>query len=431
MKIAVIGAGYVGLSTALNMAELGHEVHCCEVSEERLALLTAGRSPIGEPGIQEALQRALQEGSLQLHGDIRSAAHESELLFIAVTTVEQYNAPLLAVAQVAIEVLPAGAVIAIKSTVPPGTCALLQKQIRKTDKPVYVAFCPEFLRQGHALEECRRPSRIVVGTEDEVAREVLHKAYAPLLERNRSAGREPPMIFCRPSSAELSKLTSNLLLAARISIINEVADLCGRTGGDIDEVAGIAGMDARIGSDYLRAGPGFGGSCLPKDGRMLSVASAEVGLQSIAIDAVVHSNEDRIERLPSQLQQLRAEVGATGAVAVWGLSFKADTDDLRHSTALSTVTRLAEAGLSLQVYDALARHELLPAGVRREKDPLSAARGASMLLVLTDSQALAAVDVQALHEAMVAPRLIYDAVRLFDGAVMHAAGLDYRALGRG
>ena len=431
MKIAVIGAGYVGLSTALNFVELGHEAHCCEIVPERLAALTKGQPRIKEPGIQEALQVALRDGSLQLHGEIVAAAREAELLFIAITTVARDNAALLTVAQTAAEALRPGAVIAVKSTVPPGTCATLQRCLAQLDKPLYVACCPEFLRQGHALEDCRRPSRIVVGTEDEVARQVLREAYAPLLARNRMAGCEPPMPFCRLASAELSKLAANLMLSARLSLINEVAELCGAVGGDIDEVSEIVGMDARIGSDYLQAGPGFGGSCLPKDGLMLSAASAEVGVAAIAIEAIVAANVHRIEQLPHQLRQLRTEAGADGPVAVWGISFKAGTDDLRNSPALSVITALAEAGLALRVCDSLAQRGTLPAGVVRDDDPLAAARGASMLLVLNANPEFAAVDVQALHGAMVSPRLVYDAVRLLDSAAMRAAGLDYRALGQG
>ncbi len=430
MRIAVIGAGYVGLSNALNLTELRHEVHCCEIDPERFAALAEGRPALREPGVREALQTALQEGILQLHSDIASASREAALLCIAVTLTEA-DETLWQIVQEASATLLPGAVIVVKSTVPPGTCARLTQRIEQLDKTLYVACCPEFLRQGHALEDCRRPSRIVIGAEEEVARQHLHDVYAPLLKRNRAVGQESPMLFCRTASAELSKLASNLLLAARISVINEVAALCDAVTGDIDEVSKIAGMDARIGPDYLQAGPGFGGSCLPKDGRILSEASREAGLDATAIEAIVNSNERRIEQLPRSLCQLRDEVGADGPVAVWGLSFKAGTDDLRHSPALLVVRALAEAGLSVRVCDPTAQNSALPLGVVRYDDAIVAARGADMLLVLNANPEFTTIELRALSEAMAPPRVVYDAVRLFDEAAMCAAGLDYRALGRG
>ena len=431
MRIAVIGAGYVGISNALNLTELRHEVHCCEIDPERFAALAEGRPPIREPGIREALQTALREASLQIHNDIASATREASLVFIAITMAEA-DETLWQVVQEAAKTLLPGAVIVVKSTVPPGTCARLRQRVeQQLDKELYVACCPEFLRQGHALEDCRRPSRIVVGVEEEVVRKRLRDVYAPLLKRNRAIGHESPMLFCRTASAELAKLTSNLLLAARISVINEVAGLCDMVMGDIDEVSKIVGMDARIGPDYLQAGPGFGGSCLPKDGRILSAASHAVGLEAVAINAIVDSNERRIDQLPHRLCELRNEAGANGPVAVWGLSFKADTDDLRHSPALLVVSALAKAGLSVRVCDPVAQRGALPPGVERIDDPIATVRGVDMLLVLNANPEFTAVEARALSEAMAPPRLVYDAVRLFDDDDMRSAGLDYRALGRG
>jgi UDPglucose 6-dehydrogenase len=426
-RITVIGAGYVGLITAVCLARSGHDTLCVDIDEERVAGLTAGRSPIYEPGIDEMLGEGLASGRLRFSTPADGwAPLLGEVLFVAVGTPasETGAADLSAVRAVARAVADAAEhplVMVMKSTVPPGTGqALCRDQLAASAVPIAYVSNPEFLREGRAIEDWYRTDRIVLGGADDAAVDAVAALYA---------GIEAPIVRTDVASAETIKYASNAFLATKISFINEMANVCDAVGADIDAVALGLGLDTRIGRHFLHAGIGYGGSCFPKDVRALDAISSASGYSFELLQAVIAVNA-RQRLLP--VASLDGLLGGLDArrIAVLGLTFKPDTDDTREAPALDIVTALVGRGASVRVCDPLAGPVDLPAGAERLSDPMDALRGAHAAVLATEWPVFVELDWTAACATMEAPRAIFDGRNALDPARIAGGGGLYMAVGR-
>lgn len=440
MRIAMIGGGYVGLVSAACFAEFGTEVRVVETHPGRLAALREGRIPIYEPGLDRLVADNTAAGRLSFGDDIAHAVDGAEAVFIAVGTPTRRgdgHADLTYVHEAAAQVaraLTAHAVVVTKSTVPVGTGRKVAEILRRTrpDLDFDVASNPEFLREGSAIGDFMRPDRVVIGIDTDApgggerAREILHRLYRPLYLI------EAPILFTSLESAELIKYASNAFLAMKVTFINEMADLCERVGADVHEIARGMGLDNRIGRKFLHAGPGFGGSCFPKDTRALVAIAEEAGAPSRLIETTIAVNEARKEAMAGRLIEACGGSVAGLTVGVLGLTFKPETDDMRDASSIPILHRLAEAGAILRAYDPAgmeAARPLLPEGVIYCTDGLDAARGADALLVLTEWNEFRAIPPVKLRDLM-AGVVVVDLRNVFDPAAMAAAGMRYRGIGR-
>lgn len=418
MDIAVIGGGRVGLPTAAALATLGHRVVCCERNRFRRQTAAAGRAPFSDAGLEKALAAAVQSGMLRFCGDAAVAVKNTEAIIVAVP-VSDGNAGLDALKKAAAVVAAAGCgVLAVKSTVPPGTCERLQKT-----HDICVAANPEFLRQGRGFEDCMSPSRIVVGADDRRARRTLRAVYAPLIARGI------PYIETSRAAAEIAKLASNMFLASRAALINEIADLCEAAGGDIKDAARILAADRRIGGGYLRAGPGFGGPCLPKDGRLLSEAANAAGIVMPAAQAVYDSNRRRLRRLAARIAELSPP---NPVVAVWGAAFKPGADSICDSPAVAIMRLLDARGCRLRVCelsaDTAALQNALPAAAYFN-DGVAAVSGADTLAVINMHESFSRISPAAVSRAMKGD-MVFDCAGIFDRASCRRAGISLHSVGK-
>ncbi len=432
MHIAVIGSGYVGLVTGACFAEFGVDVACVDVDVDKIAQLSRGEATIYEPGLDQLLQKNLQAGRLRFTTDLPSAVEPASVIFLAVGTPpkEDGSADLTFVDNAACGVaahIHNYKVVAMKSTVPVGTGKRLTALIKNhLPKPVdfSVVSNPEFLREGAAIGDFMRPDRVVIGSNDERATELMRELYRPLYLI------ETPFVITSVEGAELTKYAANAFLATKISFINEIANLCERVGCDVHQVARAVGMDRRIGGKFLHPGPGFGGACFPKDTRALSVIGRQYDSPTTIVDAVIDVNDrqrksmlPKIERIVGGLQGKR--------IAVFGLSFKPETDDMRDAPSVDIIRGLIDAGATVVAYDPVAQSEAekhLPK-IEYAEDEYAAATGADVLVFITEWNQFRALDMERLHKLMRTPN-IADLRNIYEPADMRELGFNYVGVGR-
>jgi UDPglucose 6-dehydrogenase len=445
MQVLVIGSGYVGLVAAACFAEAGHQVLGVDVDAAKVATLSRGESPIFEPGLDDLLRKHLASGSLRFATDLRAGIAEAAAAFVCVGTPqsEDGSADLKYVLKVAGQIgeamalRPSGAeplVVVDKSTVPVGTAARVHAEIAAhTDRAFEVVSNPEFLREGSAIGDFLEPDRVVVGCRTGFAEAVMKALYQPFLDR--SGGKWFRM---DPPSAELTKYAANAMLAMRIAFINEIANLAEDVGADIDHVKTAIGADHRIGPAFLNPGPGFGGSCFPKDLQALLKAGRENGHPLMSLATTVEANRIQKQVL---LRKVKAHFGVKPGVpaplkgrrfALWGLAFKANTDDIRESMSLELVEGLLTLGAEVAVHDFAAMEAVrarLGDRVRYAADPLAACEGADALLIATEWSQYREADLEAVAGALKARR-IFDGRNLFSPETMEAGGWTYHSIGR-
>ncbi len=432
MKIAVIGTGYVGLVTSTCLAESGNEVLGVDKDAPKIATLTAGKLPIYEPGLLELVQRNSREQRLGFTTDLAGAVREAELVFIAVGTPQGANgeanlANLWAVGDSLAGLLRPGAVVVIKSTVPVGTNALLAARMsQKAGRPVEVTSNPEFLKEGAALDDFMKPDRVVVGVRRPEVSERLRELYAPFLRT------ENPFLVMSPESAEMTKYVANAMLATKISFINEMANLCEHLGADVNDVRRGIGHDQRIGFQFLFPGPGYGGSCFPKDVSALIHLASTFSVPVDLMEAVDRVNVRQKQVLPHKIRQHFGTSLADKCLAVWGLAFKPRTDDIRESPALALIDAMLEEGVHLRVHDpeALAnvRHLYGDKLVYCDR-PYGALEGADGLVIVTEWQEFRRPDFNVMHRLMRTP-VIFDGRNLYEPKTVAGHGFKYFAIGR-
>jgi UDPglucose 6-dehydrogenase len=430
----MIGGGYVGLVSGACFAELGNDVAVVEVDPAKLASLREGGIPIYEPGLQPLVADNARAGRLTFGDDIASAVAGVDAVFIAVGTPTRrgdghadLSYVFAAVEQVA-RVLTGYTVIVTKSTVPVGTGRRI-KEILASVRPeleVDVASNPEFLREGSAIPDFMRPDRVVIGVETDRAREVLRQLYRPLYLI------EAPILFTNLETAELVKYAANSFLAMKVTFINEMADICERAGADVHDVARGIGLDGRIGRKFLHPGPGFGGSCFPKDTLAMVRIAQDHGMPSRLIEAVVAVNDARKAGMAARVIHAAGGSVRGKTIAIFGLTFKPETDDMRDAPAIPIVGRLAEDGAHIRAFDPAGMDQarpMLPAAVTYCRDALDAAKGADLLVVVTEWNEFRAIAPERLREAMRGD-LVVDLRNMYEPASMQAAGFRYQSIGR-
>lgn len=422
--IAVIGTGYVGLVTAAGFAELGNEVWCVDIDASKIDRLNRGEIPIYEPGLAESI--AANRERLHFSTDLAPALEHARLLFVAVGTPPTYSGDAdLSAVHAVVDAMPASDrhALVMKSTVPVGTGDSIKRVFagRGKDGFRYVS-CPEFLKEGSALADFRHPDRVVVGDDGDWAGQAVADLYAPL---------GAPLVRTDIRSAEMVKLASNAFLATKISFINEIANVCEETGADVEEVARGMGLDERIGSKFLRPGIGYGGSCFPKDVSALKLLAGNSGYHFQLLNAVIEVNELQKRRVIRKLQKhLGSLVGKR--IALLGLAFKANTDDMREASSLVLAARLQGEGAAVSAYDPLAEEEarkLMP-GVDFAGSALGALEQADAVVLVTEWPEFAEIDWAAARERM-SGAVVIDGRNHLDAATVSAAGLTYEGVGRG
>ena len=434
MRIAMIGGGYVGLVSGACFADLGVQVCVVESDGGKLAALQEGRMPIYEPGLDRLVAENAAAGRLSFTADLQLAVRDAEAVFIAVGTptrrgdghadVSFVNA---AAEQVA-RALTGYTVIVTKSTVPVGTGRRIAQIVREArpDGEFDVASNPEFLREGSAIGDFMRPDRIVIGTESERAREVLRRLYRPLYLI------EAPILFTGLETAELTKYAANSFLAMKVTFINEMADLCEKVGADVHDIARGIGLDGRIGRKFLHPGPGYGGSCFPKDTLALVRIAQDWGAPSRLVEATVAVNDARKAGMAARIVLACAGSVRGKTLAVLGLTFKPETDDMRDAPSLPIIHRLVEEGALIRAFDPEGMEparRLLPASVTYCRDALEAADQADALVLVTEWNEFRALSPARLASAM-RGRVVVDLRNVFDPVAMRLAGFDYHGIGR-
>jgi UDPglucose 6-dehydrogenase len=438
MNVTVVGTGYVGLVTGACLADAGNSVFCLDVDPGKIGLLHAGKIPIFEPGLEPIVRRNREAGRLFFSTDVAAAVAHGELQMLAVGTPpgEDGSADLqhvLAAARAIGAHMQGYTVIATKSTVPVGTADKIKETIRlelqkrKAAIDFSVVSNPEFLKEGAAVEDFMRPDRVIIGTDDERATSLLRELYAPF-QRNHER-----IIVMSVRSAELTKYAANAMLATRISFMNEIANLAEAIGADVEEVRRGIGADPRIGYQFLYPGAGFGGSCFPKDVRALQKSAAEAG-RPLRVLAAVEAVNDAQKHVLSRKMQARFGELKGRCFAVWGLAFKANTDDMREAASLALISDLVQAGATVRAYDPAAGAEAKKAfkdtkGVEIVASAAAALAGADALVVITEWREFRSPDLRAIKAALKTPA-IFDGRNLYDPRVVKAAGLEYYPIGR-
>ena len=434
MKIAVIGTGYVGLVSGVCLSDFGHDVICVDTDVAKIDLLRGGEVPIYEPGLQVVLQRNMAAGRLQFSTELALAVAGADAVFIAVGTPSRRgdgHADLSYVMAAATEIahaLTGYAVVVTKSTVPVGTNRAMAGVIRaaRPDLEFDVASNPEFLREGAAVDDFMRPDRVIVGVESQRARAVMADVYRPLFLRDF------PVVYTGLESAEMIKYAANAFLATKISFINEIAALCERVGADVKSVARGMGLDGRIGNKFLHAGPGYGGSCFPKDTKALARIGQDHGLPMQITETVIRVNDGVKLRMIDKITDLCGGSVNGKIIAVLGVTFKPNTDDMRDAPSLTIIPALIGAGAQVRVVDPQGRKEgeaLLP-GVIWATDPYAAVAGADALVILTEWNEFRALDLGRLARSMAHARMA-DLRNVYDPTDAQAAGFaDYAGVGR-
>jgi len=432
MKVCVVGIGYVGLVTAACLAEGGNDVVCVDVDEEKIAGLKNGVIPIYEPGLTEIVRHNERLGRLQFTTDLKYGVDNSSVIFLAVGTpsAEDGSADISAVLNAAASIaglMTDYRIIATKSTVPVGTHSKVIELIKsKTDVAFDYVSNPEFLKEGAAVDDFMSPDRIIVGTTSVSVRETMSRLYAPFMRRGNR------ILFMDPASAEMAKYAANAMLATRISFMNEISELCEKVGADVEQVRRAIGSDSRIGRAFLFPGVGFGGSCFPKDVRALIHTGVEHGAQMGIAESVLDANSDAHERFAKRVTDYFARRRDKVVLAVWGLAFKARTDDVRESPALYCVERFQQCQMKVRAYDP----EAGPAALNVLKEPIEtfqngydALDDADALVILTDWQEFRNPSFERIAERLKKP-VIFDGRNLYEPQVLKAAGFEYHSVGR-
>lgn len=432
MKIAVVGTGYVGLVTGTCFADTGNDVTCVDIDAAKVALLQSGKIPIYEPGLAELVARNQARRRLHFTTDLAAAVAEVRIVFLAVGTpsLRDGSADLSALWS-ALEGLaphlPHDAIVVVKSTVPVGTNAKLFARLTElTGRVCDVASNPEFLKEGAALEDCRKPDRVVVGVRRDEVADVLRELYRPYLRT------EKPFLVMSPESAEMTKYVANAMLATKISFINEMANLCEKLDADINDVRRGIGHDARIGFSFLFPGVGYGGSCFPKDVRALFSMGQQNDEELALLHAVEQVNQRQKTVLLAKIEQHYGNLPAGVVLAVWGLAFKPRTDDIREAPACELIDRLLEWGVRLQVHDPEAMQNIrLLYGDRLTyaEQPYDALSGADGLVIMTEWEEFRHPDLARVRQMLRQP-VVFDGRNLFEPGRMRKAGLTYYSIGR-
>ena len=423
-QLAVIGTGYVGLATGACLSSLGHHVVCLDIDVDKIALLHNGKIPIVEDGLAELVMAGLARKTLTFTTEIAEAITSADVVFLCLPTPQDDDGSAdlsyfeKAVADIR-NVLKQGAIVVNKSTVPVGTAERVKEILNRAD--VRVVSNPEFLRQGTAVNDFLRPSRVVIGGDDESALNTVADLYV---------GVDAPILKMRTASAEALKYAANAFLATKLTFINAMADICEAVGADIFDVATGIGMDPRIGSDMLRAGPGWGGSCFPKDTRALVSIAADGGYDFALLRGVIETNDQHYARIADKvIAECNGSVqGLT--IAAWGLTFKAHTDDLRDSPAIKILTMLHNHGANIVAYDPTSKapYSQYP-WITIADSPLTACEGASVLAVLTEWPEFSEIDPSAIASRLMYPRVV-DSRNVLNREKFVGAGFSYRGVGR-
>ncbi len=432
MHIAVIGSGYVGLVTGACFAEFGVDVTCVDMDAAKIAKLARGETTIYEPGLDQLVTKNLEAGRLRFTTEIRTAVEPAAIVFLAVGTppAPDGSADLTYIDDAARSVaanMNEYKVVVTKSTVPIGTGSRLAQLIHENQRtPVSFGIVsnPEFLREGAAINDFMRPDRVVIGSNDQAAIDIMRELYRPLYLI------ETPFVITSLEGAELIKYAANAFLATKISFINEIANLCEKVGCDVHEVAHAIGMDRRIGRKFLHPGPGFGGSCFPKDTRALSAIARRFSSPSRIVDAVIEVNEQ--QRL-SMVPKIETLVGGLKGkrIAVLGLAFKPETDDIREAPSIDIIRGLIENGAKVSAYDPVANEQaqkVLP-DIEYVIDEYAAATGADALVIVTEWNQFRALDLERIRNLMKVPR-IADLRNIYEPADMRQLGFEYVGVGR-
>jgi len=433
MHIAVIGTGYVGLVTGACFAEFGVEVTCVDVDETKIEKLNRGVIPIYEPGLDTIVEKNAKAGRLHFTTDIKQAVRDALVVFLAVgTPPREDGSPDMSfyrqAAKDVAEAMNGYKVLVTKSTVPIGTGEWLRKFVRenlKIETNFGVASNPEFLREGAAIEDFMHPDRVVIGSNEPDAIAIMKDLYRPLYLI------ETPIVITSLEAAELIKYAANAFLATKITFINEIANLCDAIGCDVHDVARGMGMDNRIGRKFLHPGPGYGGSCFPKDTRALTTVADQFGVETRIVDAVIDANERQREAMLAKIEKLVGDLDGK-QIGVLGLSFKPETDDMRESPAVDVIKMMTDRGAKVCAYDPVAIEEAkhcLDSGVQFASDEYEAIREADALVIVTEWNQFRALDMKRVKELLKSPK-IADLRNIYEPSDMRAMGFEYVGVGR-
>jgi len=435
MRITMIGTGYVGLVSGACFSDFGHEVVCVDKDEAKIASLLNGVMPIYEPGLDALVATNVKAGRLSFTTDLAEGVRQADAVFIAVGTPSRRGdghadlSYVFAAAKDVAEAVDHDILLVTKSTVPVGTGDEVERIVKDAapGRAIRVASNPEFLREGAAIEDFKRPDRVVCGTEDETARECLRRIYRPL-SLNQSA----PLLFTGRRTAELIKYAANAFLATKITFINEIADLCEAAGADVQEVSRGIGLDNRIGRKFLHAGPGYGGSCFPKDTLALLKTAESFETPLRIVEAVVSVNDSRKRAMGRKILKAMGGDARGKTVALFGLTFKPNTDDMRDSPALAIIQTLQDCGAIIRACDpeGVEQAKRLVSEVAFVDDPYTAAEGADAAVIVTEWDAYRALDLKRLAAAMRTPLLV-DLRNVYANGEAKRAGLDYVCVGKG
>lgn len=433
MRVAMIGTGYVGLVSGVCFADFGHQVICVDKDPKKIDVLKKGGVPIFEPGLEDLVAKNVREGRLEFTTEITDAVRTADAVFIAVGTPSRRGdgfadlSYVYAAAEEIASVIKGYTVIITKSTVPVGTGDEVQALIKKAnpDGEFDVVSNPEFLREGAAIEDFKRPDRVVVGTMSDRARDVMRQLYHPLYIS------ETPIVFTSRRTSELIKYAGNAFLATKITFINEIADLCEKVGANVQEVSKGIGLDGRIGKKFLHAGPGYGGSCFPKDTLAVVRTAQEAGAPLKIVEAVVKVNDARKLKMADKVINACGGSVKGKTISILGLAFKPNTDDMRESPSIPIIEKLQEKGAKIRAYDPEAMEEakhILP-GITYCDDPYSCAEKADVLVIVTEWDQFRALDFNRLKSTLNAPVLV-DLRNIYSPSRMAGLGFTYSSIGR-
>jgi UDPglucose 6-dehydrogenase len=424
-RIAVVGTGYVGLTTGAYLAHLGHDVVCADVVPEKVAMLNEGRIPIFEPGLDDLVKEGVESGRLTFVLGAAAAAEGAEFVFLCVQTPqgEDGSADMSYVRDAAAEIGPTLAresIVINKSTVPVGSTHVVEQAMGRPD--VFVVSNPEFLREGSAVHDCLNPDRIVIGSEDQAAAMRVAKLFESL---------KAPLVITDPASAETIKYASNAFLASKVSFVNALAHVCEAVGADVREVVLGMGYDKRIGFEFLKPGPGWGGSCFPKDTKALVKIAEDAGYDFDLLRGVISVNEEQYARMATKVERMAGGSVDGKVIAAWGLAFKARTDDLRDSPAIEVIHRLQAKGAIVRAYDPAIEDGSRPAleGIEVHTDPYGPCEGADVLVVLTEWDEFRWLDFAKVAGVMRNAKIV-DTRNLLEPPLVRRRGFEYEGVGR-
>jgi UDPglucose 6-dehydrogenase len=432
MRICVVGTGYVGLVAGACLADGGNHVHCVDKDQSKIHTLLEGDVPIYEPGLAEIVERNIKAGRLVFGTDLAAAVRESLLIFIGVGTPPSADGAadlraIFAVVDAIGQAMDGYRIIVMKSTVPVGTHELVKTRlVAATEQPFDYVSNPEFLKEGAAIDDFTRPDRVIIGATNPAVVEIMHEVYAPFM-RTREC-----MLVMDPSSAEMSKYAANALLATKISFMNEISGLCEQVGADVEMVRRGVGSDSRIGPAFLFPGVGYGGSCFPKDVTALIATGDHVGAPMSIVRAVHEVNQRQRIRFAERIIRYFDGQCAETTLAVWGLAFKARTDDVREAPAIDCISRFLERGMRIRAHDPEALttcREILGDRIAYFEDCYETLQDADALVIFTDWSEFRAPDLDAMR-ARLRNLLIFDGRNLYDRAMMERAGFEYHSIGR-